>query len=125
MFVYESGRPRRGGGGLLNRAINSLPIEIHIPGYRYCGPGTKLTERLSRGDAPINKLDEACLEHDVAYSQSRDLKRRHEADRLLGARAWKRVKSSDAGVGERTAALAVAGAMKAKTKLGMGGSKNC
>ncbi|KYN30172.1 hypothetical protein ALC57_00368 [Trachymyrmex cornetzi] len=29
-------------GGLLNRAINVLPFELHIPGYQFCGPGTRL-----------------------------------------------------------------------------------
>lgn len=105
----------------MNRAINALPIELHIPGgYRFCGPGTKLQERLARGDVPKNKLDEACREHDIVYRDSRDLKRRHEADRVLGEKAWKRFQSNDASFGEKTAALAVTGAMKVKRKLGMG-----
>jgi len=39
--------------------------ELHIPGYSYCGPFTKLNERLARGDEPINKLDAGCKEHDI------------------------------------------------------------
>ena len=36
----------RRGKGLLNKIINNLPVELHIPGYQYCGPdGTKLTKR--------------------------------------------------------------------------------
>jgi len=69
--------------GLLNRAINALPIELHIPGYQFCGPGT----RLARGDRGINPLDAACREHDIAYSRSNDLGQRHVADRILAARA--------------------------------------
>jgi len=36
--------------GLLNRAINALPFELHIPGYQFCGPGKHLEKRLIRGD---------------------------------------------------------------------------
>ena len=32
------------GKGLLNRIINKLPFELHLTGYQYCGPGTKLEE---------------------------------------------------------------------------------
>ncbi|KYN09174.1 hypothetical protein ALC57_18713 [Trachymyrmex cornetzi] len=40
------------GGSLLNRAINALPFELHIPGYQFCGPGTRLTKRLAMYLAP-------------------------------------------------------------------------
>ncbi|KAJ8910548.1 hypothetical protein NQ315_011061 [Exocentrus adspersus] len=87
---------RKSGNGILDSIINNLPVELHIPGYRFCGPGTKLAKRLSRGDVGINGLDEAC------------------------EKALKRFKSSNASIGEKAAALAVATAMKVKTKLGMG-----
>lgn len=115
---------REEGGGVLNTLINSLPVELHIPGYQYCGPGTKLHKRLARGDPGINQLDRACKEHDIAYSQSRDLNRRHEADRILEDRAWSRVKSGSSGIGEKAAAWVVTNAMKAKRKLGMGLKKH-
>ncbi|KAK9754610.1 hypothetical protein QE152_g1138 [Popillia japonica] len=38
------------GGGVLNSLINNLPVELHLPGYQYCGPGTKLQKRIARGD---------------------------------------------------------------------------
>lgn len=41
--------------------------EKHLPGYNYCGPGTKVEERVLRGDWGVNKLDNACKEHDVDY----------------------------------------------------------
>ena len=41
--------------------------EKHIPGYNFCGPGTKVVTRLYRGDKGINELDEACKRHDVDY----------------------------------------------------------
>lgn len=27
------------GKGIINTAINHLPIEMHMPGYQFCGPG--------------------------------------------------------------------------------------
>lgn len=114
------GKIRRKGSGLLNTIINKLPLELHIPGYNYCGPGTKLKRRLERGDKGVNLLDVACKEHDIAYSDSGELSKRHEADKKLYEEAVKRVKSSDAGLGEKLAASLVAVAMKGKTKLGMG-----
>ena len=111
-------------GKVVNKAIDHLPIELHLPGYQYCGPGTRLKERLKRGDPGINLLDQACKEHDVIYSKTRgDSSLRREADQALASKAWSRVKSRDASVRERLAALAVAGIMKAKTKLGAGTGK--
>lgn len=112
--------PVREGRGLINDLINKLPVELHIPGYQYCGPGTKLKKRLERGDPGINKLDEACKDHDIAYSQNKDLDHRHEADKILQEKAWSRVKAGDTGVGEKAAAWTVTNIMKAKRKLGMG-----
>lgn len=108
------------GCGLLNRSIDKLPFEVHIPGYRFCGPGTRLQKRLSRGDIGINPLDESCKQHDIAYDQFSELENRHKADQILTKRAFERVRSSDATLGERLAALAVGSAMKMKVKLGMG-----
>jgi len=61
------------GRDLLNRAIDALPFELHIPEYQFCGPETQLEKRLVRGDRGINLLDAACREHDIAYSHSNDL----------------------------------------------------
>lgn len=27
------------GSGLVNKLIDKLPFELHLPGYNYCGPG--------------------------------------------------------------------------------------
>jgi len=35
------------GKGFLNDTINSLPIEMHLPGHNFTGPGTKLNKRLN------------------------------------------------------------------------------
>jgi hypothetical protein len=111
---------KRKGCGLLNSAINALPFELHIPGYQFCGPGTHLEKRLARGDQGINPLDAACREHDIAYSQNKDLAKRHVADDILAAKARKRITAKDSTLGEKAAAAAVWTAMKAKTKIGMG-----
>lgn len=108
------------GNGLVNSVINRLPFELHIPGYQFCGPGTRLTERLQRGEQGINQLDSACRDHDISYSQSNNLSNRHIADRILAKKARERIIASDANLGEKAAAAAVWSAMKVKTKLGMG-----
>lgn len=109
------------GNGLVNSVINRLPIELHIPGYQYCGPGTKLAKRLKRGDPGINKLDRACKDHDIAYSQNNDnLGARHEADKVLENKALERVFDRDSSAREKIAAFGVASTMKIKRKLGMG-----
>ncbi|KYQ47803.1 hypothetical protein ALC60_13168 [Trachymyrmex zeteki] len=105
--------------GLLNRAINALPFELHIPGYQFCGPRTHLEKRLARGDAGINLLDAACREHDIAYSRNKDLAKRHIADKVLAEKEQKRITAKDSTLGERAAAAAGWAAMKAKTKIGM------
>lgn len=105
---------------LVNRAVDVLPIELHLPGYRFCGPGTKLEERLARGERGINLLDEACREHDIAYANYKDNEHRRIADQVLASKAWERVKASDSGVSERAFAAAVAATMKTKSALGSG-----
>ena len=113
------------GEGVLNNLINKLPFEAHIPGYRYCGPGTKLKKRLARGDTPVNPLDAACQEHDISYSKNPDnIELRNTVDRVLADKAWQKVLSKDSSLGEKAAAYAVTNIMKTKSKLGMGISFN-
>lgn len=117
------------GRGLINTIIDKLPFELHLPKYQYCGPGTKLAERLARGDPGINKLDKLCRDHDIAYENHIDSSERCKADKILGTEAMKRVFSRDAKFGERAASLLVSTAMKTKTgltKIGAGIKKlNC
>lgn len=94
---------------------------MHLSGVFYwCGPGTKVEKRPARNDPGINKLDEACEEHDIFYSKEKDLTRRHEAEKVLGSKAFARFKASDDNWKKKLAAIGVAGTMKAKVKLGMG-----
>ncbi|XP_024943316.1 uncharacterized protein LOC112494698 [Cephus cinctus] len=97
-------KKRHSGKGLVNKIINSLPVELHIPGYQYCGP--------------------ACKEHDIAYLKNREnLEHRGAADRIPADKAWKPVFAKDASIGEKAAAWSVANIMNAKSKLGMGITK--
>lgn len=111
------------GRGLLNSLISHLPLELHLPSYSYCGPGTKLKERLARNDKPKNKLDSYCREHDIFYENNPDTASRNKADMKLAEQAWTRVKAADSSLGERAAAYAVTNIMKGKAKLGMGLNK--
>ncbi|KAE9526189.1 hypothetical protein AGLY_013820 [Aphis glycines] len=108
------------GGGLINTLINKLPIEHHVPGYQYCGPGTNLKKRLARGDKGINLLDSACRDHDIAYERSNSIADRNKADYILEQRAWDRFKSKDSSLKEKAVAWGVTTAMKAKRKVGGG-----
>lgn len=54
--VLESIVPT-GVSSVSNIAVNALPVELQRPGYRFCGPGTKLEDRLTRGEHGINDLD--------------------------------------------------------------------
>lgn len=105
------------GSGLVDTLIDKLPVELHLPGYNYCGPGTKLSERLERGDKGVNGLDELCKTHDIAYATHKDSTERKKADKELASGAFKRLLSKDASIGERAASLLVTSAMKAKASL--------
>ena len=106
---------------MINKLLNRLPIELHIPGYQYCGPGTKIAKRLARGDKGVNLHDATCKEHDIAYSQNREkIEDRNNKDRVLADNAWQRVKAKDSCIGEKIAACTITNIMKAKSKLGMG-----
>lgn len=84
------------------------------------GPGTKLKERLERGDPGKNQLDRFARDHDIAYSQHKSLDQRHIADKVLENKAWDRVKSEDASLDEKIAAWVVTNIMKVKRKAGFG-----
>lgn len=115
----------RGKGIDIARAIGKLGKEFHIPGgYKFCGPGTK-TERILNSETPKNKLDEACFFHDSHYLENpHNLGKRHEADKILENKAWQRVVSKDARLGERLSALGVGAIMNLKRKFGAGIGNN-
>ena len=73
--------------------------EMHLkqPGLTYsaCGPSTKNKERIQKfketGDTSYiykNELDKACFQHDMAYGDFKDLKRRTASDKILRDKAF-------------------------------------
>ena len=73
--------------------------EIHLkqPGFTHsaCGPFTKNKERIQKfketGDTSYiykNELDKACFQHDMAYGDFKDLKRRTFSDNVLRDKAF-------------------------------------
>ena len=67
------------------------------PGFTYsvCGPFTKNKERIQKfketGDTSYiykNELDKACFQHDMAYRDFKDLKRRTFSDKVLRDKAF-------------------------------------
>ena len=72
------------GKGVVNKLINNLPFEAHLPGHKFTGPGTKLNRRLNEDitpkpwSIPINQVDDSAYRHDICYAQNRDAKTRNE-----------------------------------------------
>jgi hypothetical protein len=126
------------GAGLFNSALNALPLpEMHmrlpkglpskdVPGgtfqntgkYSYAGPYTKLNKRLSLGYRGVNKLDRACLDHDVAYAIHSDTAGRNAADDVLAAAASKVALDDSVPDWERKDERTSAAIMSAKARLG-------
>lgn len=108
------------GGSFLSNALERYNKEIHLLQYQFCGPNTRVLERLNKGQRGINKLDQACLRHDLSYLRNKDLKTRHLADADLIQEAKARIFAKDSSIGEKIAAGAVSGLIAAKKKMGMG-----
>lgn len=98
----------------IDSALDKLPFELHLPSYNFLGPGTRLTERLTRGDKAVNLLDSAALKHDLAYAEN---KNRRAADQELIDFAFERLADADAESDERAAALITACCLVSKITL--------
>src|SRR6266853_3936719 len=63
--------------------------ELHLPGYNFCGPFTRLDKRLDKNDVPydwskaINKIDEISMMHDLTYRNYSSAKGRQVADQIM------------------------------------------
>ena len=65
-----------------------VPVELHLPSFRFCRLGTKLEEILASDELGINKLvDDACRGEVIAYDKYKDNKHRSIADRVLAGKA--------------------------------------
>ena len=77
------------GGSILNKMINNLPVEMHIPGHNFTGPGTKLDTRLKHNltpkewSKPINRVDKAAYHHDTGYLMNPGVKTRNKVDKKM------------------------------------------
>ena len=66
------------GGSLLNKAINNLPFEMHLPGHNFTGLGTKLNSVLNpdltpkEWSKPVHRVDKATYHHDICYLKNDD-----------------------------------------------------
>lgn len=111
------------GGDLVGWVQDKLnPPEMHVPGYQYCGPFTKLEKRLKRGDPGINRVDQACKKHDIAYSKTKDTKQRHVADEEL-LNDINSIENPTNGLyplGENQARVVIKPIIKAKKTFGLG-----
>ena len=86
-------------GNKILLADDTFMPEMHLkqPGFTYsaCGPFTKNKERIQKfketGDTSYiykNELDKACFQHDMAYGDFKDLKRRRLSDKVLKDKAF-------------------------------------
>ena len=126
------------GKGLINTALRYMP-EMHlslpntvesenIPNgsfqntgkYSYCGPGTKVKKRVSEGYQGVNKLDNACKEHDIYYSKYKNTQARNVADDILASKASQIALNPNLPDYERKDARLVTGIMGVKSRFGMG-----
>jgi len=71
---------QEGGAVDLQKWLAKTGKGFHWPGYQYMGPGTHLVKRLKRGDPGINRLDKIAKQHDIDYSQARNLQDKWKAD---------------------------------------------
>ena len=66
-------RGQRGAALDIQKLIEKTGKEFHWAKMNYFGPGTRLKERLRRGDHGKNRLDELAQIHDIYYSKAKNL----------------------------------------------------
>jgi len=114
----------KSGTGLFNTLVSKLPIELHLPGHNFTGPGTKLDRRLNpdgtpkEWSKPVNRVDRAAYYHDLCYAKHPDTKTRNEiCDREMLKELGQ---ITDPSLRERLDRGLVSNLIKAKVKLGLG-----
>jgi hypothetical protein len=129
------------GNGILNNILNSKSLpELHsfdisddgsFKRASFLGPGTKLDKRLKNYNEkdgtydeiltkPINRLDSAALQHDLAYGKHKDVKNRNKADDDLKKVAAEIFRSPKSSKIQKANALLVYAIMDHKVKTGSG-----
>ena len=88
--------------------------------YNFLGTGTRIRERLMRGDKPINDVDEVAMKQCIAYTKARtgaDIRRADEA----AVRGWERCSDdpTSAAIAIRTIKLKMAGETGIHLDLGL------
>ena len=73
-------RGQRGAALEIQKSIEKTGKEFHWPKANYLGSGTRLQQRLKRGDRGVNRLDELAKIHDIDYSKAKSLKDKWKAD---------------------------------------------
>ena len=77
-------------------------MHLKQPGFTYsaCGPLTKNKERIRKfketGDTGYiykNELDKVCFQHDMAYGDFKDLKRKTASEKVLRDKAFNKSKN--------------------------------
>ena len=70
-------------------------MHLRQPGFTHTRPSTKNKERIQKfketGDTSYiykNELDKACFQHDMAYGDFKDIKRRTASDKILRDKAF-------------------------------------
>ena len=112
------------GGSILNRMINTLPVEMHLPGHNFTGPGTKLQKRLNpdltpkEWSKPINRIDNAAYHHDICYLKNTDTKTRNDVCDTNMLNEMKEIKNPS--FRERTERALVSSLIGTKKYFGMG-----
>ena len=86
IHINRKKRRQRGGKVDIQKKIEKLGIEFHPfslskrKRYQYLGPGTFLKKRLARGDPGINRLDRITKQHDIDYSNAKNIRDKWKAD---------------------------------------------
>ena len=115
------------GSGIINEAVNNLPFEMHLPGYNFAGPGTKLNKRLNSDltpkpdSLPINRVDEAAMNHDICYLKNKDTKTRNK---LCDKKMLEDLNILNPSIRERIDKSIIGNIIKAKMAFGMGNNDN-
>jgi len=133
----QRARQGKGIGDVINKAIDNLPFELHLPGHANSGPGTKVEERLKEADdfvngritkdqckygrcsLPLNKVDQLALQHDIVYHNHKDAETRRLADQELLNGCLEILKNKNNTFDVRTRIDASVVALIIKAKLGL------